>query len=219
MEFNTSTNQIIETFVDGSLTLSEVIKRYEISEIIRRFGQWVVTDYGLESLVIQYQIPKERFNETDWVSHMGGKKWVILDEFETAFKFAQEQHHTESEIMPEILPPSKDEIFKPFADYYTAKKLCHSLICAHETYNAVEKYVPDDLPRLEDAPASFSVKEDFILSPAYTAFAYLFDSFLLLVNRTYLLQQFDTETLLKFSSRQFKHWINQILNQAYEAGL
>jgi hypothetical protein len=95
MEFSTSPNQIIKTVADGSHTLSKVIELYEISEIIKRFGQWVVTKYGLESLVLSYPISKDRLTETDWVIHMSDKRWVVIDEFEAALKFAVEYHYNE----------------------------------------------------------------------------------------------------------------------------
>lgn len=218
MEFSINPNQIIETVVDGSFTLSGVIKRYEIAKIIRRFGQWVVTEYGVESLVIQYAISKNRLTGTDWVSHMSEKYWVVLDEFEVALKFALEYYYTEPETMPEILPPPdiSDENPGPFVDYYTSKKLYYALLGAHETYRAGQKHIPDNLPRPENAPESLSVKEDLILSPIYSTFAYLLDGFLLCINSTYLLQQFNAETLLELSSKQFRYWIDQVLNQAYE---
>src|SRR5574341_151427 len=102
MEFSTDPDQLIETVTAGSLTLSEAIERFEISEIIRRFGQWVVTQRGVESLVIGYSIDKNRLDETDWVAHMREKKWVVIDEFEAALKFAQEYYLIKPKTIPEI---------------------------------------------------------------------------------------------------------------------
>ena len=216
MEFNTDPNQIIETVTAGSLTLSEAIERFEISEIIRRFGQWAVTTKGVESLVIGYTITIDRLTETDWVSHMSEKMWVVIDEFEAAFQFAKEYYSVEPEAMPEIAIPLNGNNLNPMVDSFTAKKLYQSLIAMHEAYNASEKYVPNNIPRPQNAPASFSVKEDFILSPIYSGFAYLLHGFLACTAREYLLEQVRTETLLNFTPKQFRHLLLQILNQAYE---
>jgi hypothetical protein len=218
MEFSTDPHQIIETVTAGSLTLSEAIERFEISEIIRRFGQWVVTEKGIESLVIEYAITKNRLTETDWASHMSEKMWVVIDEFEAAFQFAKEYYFVEPEIMPEITIPLNGSNLNPIVDYFTAKKLYQSLIAIHEAYNASERYIPNNIPRPENAPASFSVKDDFILSPIYSGFASLLHGFLACTAREYLLEQFQTETLLNFTSKQFRHLLIQILNQAYKNG-
>lgn len=215
MEYSLGPDQIIETVSAGSLTLSEAIEYFEVSEIIRRFGQWVVTTKGVECLVIGYSITKDRLAETDWVSHIGEKTWVKQDEFEAAFQFAKEYYFIDPEEMPEIALPVDSDNLEPMVDFSTAKKLYTSLICIHEAYNKSEEYIPGNLPRPENALASFSVKEDFILSPMYSGFAYSFESFLVCTGRTDLIPQFRTENLLNFSPKQFRHLLFQILNQAY----
>jgi len=215
MESNLNPDQLIETVASGTMTLSEVIENFEISPIVKRFGQWVVTDYGLECLVINYPIEKERFNEQDWVSHVSLKNWVILDEFIAAFDFAQDHHQTHPEVLPEILFSTEGENIPPFIDKFIAEKLINSLVYMHETYHATEKFVPNDLQRPEGAPGSLSVKNDLIIYPAYTSFEYLLEGFLDSLNMTYLLQQYEVITLIKFSRSQFKYWTDQILKCAY----
>ena len=76
------------------IDIDDAIKRLEISPIIKRFGIWVVTTYGLECLWQYYPIEKSRLNEL-WISHMAGKRWVhewwgCLRSFEEALMFARE---------------------------------------------------------------------------------------------------------------------------------
>ena len=73
------------------------MKSYEVSPIIKQFGIWVVTSYGLECLWHYYPIEGCRLvNDTEpWVSHMADKTWVYetwecLRNFEEALMFARE---------------------------------------------------------------------------------------------------------------------------------
>ncbi|MGR5452110.1 hypothetical protein ACP3VZ_03865 [Vibrio sp. PNB22_2_2] len=60
--------------------------------IIAEFGQWVVTDLGIECNFTYYFIDKERLNEPDWVEHVSKKTWVNKGEFVAAFKYALSIH-------------------------------------------------------------------------------------------------------------------------------
>lgn len=61
-------------------------------KILFQQGDWVVTDYGIECASISYRISKDRFNETDWVDHVGEKTWVVKADFEVVYKKALEVH-------------------------------------------------------------------------------------------------------------------------------
>jgi len=88
METNKNPNQLVRVFHGGQKTLKEVMEEKDIANIIQRFGQWVVTDFGLECLYNYYPIQKERINE-DWLSHLSDKNWVNMEEFEAAYLFAK----------------------------------------------------------------------------------------------------------------------------------
>lgn len=72
------------------VTVEEAIHRFDVSPIIKRFGTWAVTTYGLECLAIQYEIELERVDEEDWIDHMRRKTWVNMADFEKALSFARE---------------------------------------------------------------------------------------------------------------------------------
>lgn len=58
-----------------------MIKDLDIGNVIETFGDWVVTDYGVECLVDYYPIEKDRIKEQrdvdDWVRQIQGK--IIFD--------------------------------------------------------------------------------------------------------------------------------------------
>jgi hypothetical protein len=65
-------------------------------KIIKEFGTWAVTTYGVESLQFpfSYAIKKDRINENEngytWEKHMEQKNWVNINDFKTAMNFARE---------------------------------------------------------------------------------------------------------------------------------
>jgi hypothetical protein len=75
-----------------TLTVEEAMRRHDLSPIIRRFGTWAVTTYGIECLAAYYPIERKRLHENKeiggWVKHLYGKRWVILGDFKAAFDFA-----------------------------------------------------------------------------------------------------------------------------------
>jgi hypothetical protein len=67
--------------------------------IVREFGQWAVTTYGVECIDRGgdiYVIEKDRLDDPDprygWVKHMAEKDWVCVSDFAAALKYAR-QHH------------------------------------------------------------------------------------------------------------------------------
>ena len=64
---------------------------FRVSTIIKKFGKWVVTTYGVECLVRYYPIKKSRLNES-WVEHMTEKRWMTqqgLSDLESALNYAK----------------------------------------------------------------------------------------------------------------------------------
>ena len=54
-----------------------------------RFGQWAVTEYGVECTTQTYFFSKDRVWESDWEAHMFEKDWVDKAEFARAIEFAR----------------------------------------------------------------------------------------------------------------------------------
>lgn len=62
-------------------------------KIIKRFGSWAVTNFGLDHLGHpQYQIDKNQLFTTDWIRHMGEKRWVNKSDFKSAYDAAIQYH-------------------------------------------------------------------------------------------------------------------------------
>ena len=72
-----------------SITVIEAATRFDTAPLLRRYGDWVVTDYGIECLTTIYVIQKERLSEDDWFKHMEEKTWVNMDDFRKAFSAAE----------------------------------------------------------------------------------------------------------------------------------
>ena len=64
--------------------------------IVRQFGTWAVTAWGLESLTEAYDIPAEELWSTDnpigWEGHVTAKIWVNPRDFLPALRAAREYH-------------------------------------------------------------------------------------------------------------------------------
>lgn len=50
-------------------SIVEIATEKELPPILKRYGDWVLTNEGIHNLTIQYEFGKERFNE-DWIPHM-----------------------------------------------------------------------------------------------------------------------------------------------------
>lgn len=72
------------------ITLSDACQRFDVSPILRQFGTWAVTRYGVECLTFYYPIEQERVNETDWTQHMAEKNWVNPSDFNAALDYARQ---------------------------------------------------------------------------------------------------------------------------------
>ena len=58
-------------------------------QILHRFGQWIITDYGVEALGDPYWIEWDRVEEPDWVEHLCAKNWVHRPDVEAVFAQAR----------------------------------------------------------------------------------------------------------------------------------
>lgn len=75
---------------DDEAKLRKAIENLEVSPVVKRFGDWVVTTYGIECLKIYYPIELSRVNESDWVRHMSEKEWVKIRDFAAALDYAKD---------------------------------------------------------------------------------------------------------------------------------
>lgn len=63
--------------------------RNDIAPIIIRFGQWAVTEYGVECVDEDYSIARERVHESDWADHLVKKPWCNMNDFQDALDEAR----------------------------------------------------------------------------------------------------------------------------------
>lgn len=67
-------------------------RSYRKSSVVKDFGQFVVTKYGVECSETYYPIAKEDLADGDWVQHMSGKAWVWMSSFTEALAYARKYH-------------------------------------------------------------------------------------------------------------------------------
>ena len=80
------------------ISVTEAVKRFDVSPVIKRFGTWAVTTYGVECLSSYYPIARYRLNHGSphypWERHLAGKVWVVQEDMESALAFGREHHGT-----------------------------------------------------------------------------------------------------------------------------
>jgi len=61
--------------------------------IIREFGQWCVTSWGVANLYgpCSYEIDREALANVWWSEHMADKRWVVREDFDRALAFARKR--------------------------------------------------------------------------------------------------------------------------------
>ena len=60
------------------------------SKVIKRFGQWVVTTYGIECVDGKYAIRKHDLKAGFLEKHICEKNWVVASDFRDALQWARE---------------------------------------------------------------------------------------------------------------------------------
>jgi hypothetical protein len=73
----------------SGINLQQAIKRYDVSPIVKQFGTWAVTTYGVECLVKYYPIEKARLFKQDWEKQVCSKPWVNQADFVAAYEYAK----------------------------------------------------------------------------------------------------------------------------------
>lgn len=68
----------------------EAAKYFDLPPLIIRRGDWAVCRDGIHCLYIRYFIPKEEFDESDWIEHVTKKTWVDRGDFISILKTAKE---------------------------------------------------------------------------------------------------------------------------------
>ncbi len=66
-------------------------EQFKRTGMIRAFGQWAVTEYGIENLSgpCRYDIDKSTLGHPWWSDHMREKNWVVASDFDAALTFAR----------------------------------------------------------------------------------------------------------------------------------
>jgi len=66
-------------------------RRFKRRGIIRAFGQWCVTAFGVENVSgpCSYEVSKAALGAPWWSDHMGQKNWVNISDFRAALNFAR----------------------------------------------------------------------------------------------------------------------------------
>lgn len=87
---NSNCEEVFLAFSSQFIALEEAIRRFDVSPIIKRYGSWAVTTYGVECLSTSYPIEMSRVDELDWLDHMRGKNWTNMPDFSGALSHARE---------------------------------------------------------------------------------------------------------------------------------
>lgn len=76
---------------EGRRRLLARSRRFRRRGIIKSFGTWCVTGYGVVTLFApqDYYIEKVRLDEPWWHDQLAAKNWVIIEDFDAALAFAR----------------------------------------------------------------------------------------------------------------------------------
>lgn len=85
-------DELIRTFHGEWITVRHAVERFKIHPVLERYGEWAVTDYGLECLTHRYVIPKEMLNDQDWIGHMSAKSGIGMMDFRRALAAAKKYY-------------------------------------------------------------------------------------------------------------------------------
>ena len=95
---------------------------------------------------------------------------------------------------------------------YVGEKLRRAVEYAHETYQAIDRDVPENLPQPAKARGSaYSTKQDGILSPADSTFIYSLTAFLALYNMLGVISdQQKIPALLAVNHEDLSAWLDGV---------
>lgn len=85
---------------DDKDLIAEAKRRFDLSPVIKQYGTWAITTYGMECLVSYYPIKKARLLENEgsghgWDFHMKTKRWINMNDFLQCFEAAKRYHFPE----------------------------------------------------------------------------------------------------------------------------
>jgi len=68
------------------------IWQFRRQKVVRQFGQWCVTAFGVENLngPCRYDISTAALGHPWWSDHMADKNWVDRADFDAALRFARQ---------------------------------------------------------------------------------------------------------------------------------
>lgn len=88
--------EMLTNMLGRTRAVAEWMQEHEVSEVCQRFGDWVVTDFGLECLTNYYPITASRLWDGEdgypWSLHLEQKTWVNIADFTAALQCAREYH-------------------------------------------------------------------------------------------------------------------------------
>lgn len=102
----------------------EIISNFggNVGEIYKRFGDWCVTDTGVDCLSHPYWVEVDRLHEDDWVRHMAEKCWVNIADFSMALESARDRFSRGKPANKPMPAPRKPAGFRLSTDEKEAVK-------------------------------------------------------------------------------------------------
>jgi hypothetical protein len=94
IKVTTAGELLAETEAEDRALLNRAARAYDLHPVIKQFGTWAVTEYGLECLARYYPIAMEQLYEDGaegWPLHMAGKKWVEMCDVLEALYWARKR--------------------------------------------------------------------------------------------------------------------------------
>ena len=77
------------TMRDGrTVPVGEARRVYGDNSVLHRFGNWIITTFGIECLNRPFGVPWRVVTDPHWVEHWVGKVGVVRRDVEAAFKLA-----------------------------------------------------------------------------------------------------------------------------------
>ena len=72
------------------MTYAEALEHVDLTpaQVVRRFGTWAVTTWGMASLQTRYEITAVMLPNMNWPAHLAEKRWVVARDAQAAYDYA-----------------------------------------------------------------------------------------------------------------------------------
>lgn len=78
-------------------------EHFEVGRVVKQFGTWAVTPYGVECLSYYYPIEASRLNERTgrhgWEQQMRDKRWCVYADFLAALAWGRKWHAAQGRLL------------------------------------------------------------------------------------------------------------------------